>query len=106
MGASAMTTISNMNIVVQQSGGAKNAQNVRHMTQEYTHLMATQQKEKDLQQRTTVQHSEDADQTKLDKDRPDKRRKRRRHKDRRRGEPSGASVQESKDSGKLLDTVA
>lgn len=101
-----MTTISNMNIVVQQSGGAKNAQNVRHATQEYSHLVAAQQKEKDVQQRTTIQQSEDARKAKLDKDRPDKRKQKRRPKGRRDPETSETAAPESRDSGKLLDTVA
>lgn len=100
-----MTTISDMNIVFQQSGGAKNAQNVRHVTQEYGHLVATQQKEKDIEQRTTIQKSEDAERTKPDKDRTDKRKKKRHPRGRRDTETSEASTQESRDSGKLLNTV-
>ncbi len=101
-----MTTISDMNIVVQQSGGAKNAQNVRHTTQEYSQVVAAQQKQKDDQQRTTIQQSEDAKQTKLDKDRPDKR-KRKRHPERQRDRATSEQpAQEKRVSGKLLDTVA
>jgi len=105
MGESAVTTISNMNIVVQQSGGAKNAQNIRHATQEYNHLVATQQKEKDIQQQTTIQQSEDAEPAKLDKDLPERRKKKRRSRSRLNTEESEALIRESKDCGKLLDTV-
>jgi hypothetical protein len=101
-----MTTISDMNIVVQQSSGTKNVQNVRHATQEHSHLAATQQKDKDIEQRTTIQQSEDAERTKLDKDRPDERKKKRHSKTRRGIRASETSMPKSKPSGKILDTVA
>jgi len=94
-----------MNIVVQQSGGAKNAQNIRHATQEHNHLVATQQKEKDIQQQTTIQQSEDAEQAKPDKDLPDRRKKKRHSRRRLNIEESEALIHEFKGSGKLLDTV-
>ena len=75
-----MTTLSNTNIVLQQSGGAKEAQNIRHATQDYSQVLSGQQKEKDSQQRTTVQQSEDSKRSQLDKDPPEKRRRRRRMK--------------------------
>ncbi len=100
-----MTTISNLNIVVQQSGGAKNAQNVRHTIQDPSQLAAAQQREKELQQRTTIQQSEDPKHAELDKDRPDQRRRKPDPRGRQDEESSESSTQASRDSGRLLDTV-
>ena len=100
-----MSTISNMNIVVQQSGDAKNAQNIRHATQEFSQLAAAQQKEKEVQQRTTVQQSEDPKQAKLDKEPPDKR-KQHRNGSNRNPESHERAEQKRRPSGKIVDTVA
>lgn len=100
-----MSTISNMNIVVQQSDSAKNAQNIRHATQEFSQLAATHQKEKEVQQRTTVQQSEDPKKAKLDKE-PKDRRKQHRKGSNRNPESDGRPEQKKRPSGKILDTVA
>jgi hypothetical protein len=100
-----MSTISNMNIVVQQSGDAKNAQNIRHATQEFSHLAADQQKEREVQQRRTVQQSGDPKQAKLGKETPDKR-KQNRNGNSRNSESNGEPDQKKRASGKILDTVA
>ncbi len=52
-----MTTISNLNIVLQQEGGAREAQNIRHAVNNQNHVVSANQKEKDNQQQTTVQQS-------------------------------------------------
>ena len=57
-----MSTISNVNIVLQQGDGAKDAHNTRHASQEHSQVTAAQQKEKDAEQQATIQqpnHSED-----------------------------------------------
>ena len=100
-----MSTISNMNIVVQQSGDAKNAQNIRHATQEFSQLAATHQKEKEVQQRTTVQQSEDPKQAKLDKESQDKRKQHSKG-SKRNPESDGRPEQKKRLCGKILDTVA
>ena len=100
-----MSTISDMNIVVQQSNGAKNAQNIRHATQEFSQLAVTHQKEKEVQQRTTVQQSEDPKKAKLDKE-PQDRRKQHRKGSSRNPESDGRPEQKKRPSGKILDTVA
>ena len=100
-----MSTISNMNIVVQQSGDAKNAQNIRHATQEFSQLAAAQQKERDVEQRTTVQQSEDPKQAKLDKEPPDKR-KQNRNGSSRNPESDKRPERKKRPSGKIVDTVA
>ena len=100
-----MTTLSNMNIVVQQSGSAKEVQNFRHTTQEYNQVIATQQREKDVQQRTTVQLSEDSKRTQLDKEPPEKR-KRRRHLKSRSKKTTSKANSGSDNAGSLLNTVA
>jgi len=100
-----MNTISHMNVVVQQSGGAKEVHNVRHATQDGTQVVAAQQKEKADEQRTMVQHSEDARRAGFEKDLPDRRGRRRK----RSPAPPKADTaeQQAPDSaGRLLDTVA
>ena len=100
-----MTTLSNVNIVFQQSGGVKEAQNIRHPTQDYSQVMPGQQKEKDSQQRTTVQQSEDAKRSQLDKDPPEKRRRRRHMKSRRR-KATALIKAGTGEAGNLVNTVA
>jgi hypothetical protein len=94
-----------MNIVVQQSGGAKEVQNSRHTTQAYNQVMPTQQQEKDVQQRTTVQLSEDSNRTQLDKE-PSEKRKRRRHLKSTQKKTASRENSGSGNAGYLLNTVA
>ena len=100
-----MSTISNMNIVFQHSDSAKSAQNIRHATQELSQLAVVQQKEKEAEQRTIVQKSEDPKQAEPDKESPDKRKKRRSGSNEN-PESDERSEQEKRSSGRIVDTVA
>lgn len=100
-----MTTISNLNIVLQQEGGAREAQNIRHAVNNQNHVVSANQKEKDNQQQTTVQQSNQSEGTQTEKD-PSEKRKRKNH----RSHQGAADASEQKrlpgEAGKLVDTVA
>jgi hypothetical protein len=100
-----MSTISNMNIVIQHSDSAKNVQNIRHAAEEFNQLAVAQQKEKEVKQRTTVQQSEDPKQVESDKEPPDKRKKHRSG-SKRNPESDEQPGQKKRFSGKIVDTVA
>jgi hypothetical protein len=104
-----MTTISNLNIVLQQEGGAREAQNIRHAVNNQNHVVSADQKEKENQQQTTVQHSNQSEGTKTEKD-PSEKRKRNR-KNRRSHHGSDVASEQKRllgngEAGKLVDTVA
>ena len=102
-----MTTISNLNIVLQQEGGAREAQNIRHAVNNQNHVVSANQKEKDNQQQTTVQQSNQSEGTQTEKD-PSEKRKRKRKNRRSHHGSDDASEQKrlSGEAGKLVDTVA
>ncbi|HIJ55042.1 MAG TPA: hypothetical protein HPQ03_02845 [Deltaproteobacteria bacterium] len=102
-----MTTISNLNIVLQQEGGAREAQNIRHAVNDQSHVVSADQKEKDIRQQTTVQQSNQSEETKTERD-PSKKRKRKRKSRRSIRGAAGASEQKRLpgEAGKLVDTVA
>jgi hypothetical protein len=102
-----MTAISNLNIVLQQEGGAREAQNIRHAVNSQNHVVSANQKEKDNQQQTTVQHSNQSEGTQAEKDPSEKRKRKRKN---RRSHHGAADASEQKrfpgEAGKLVDTVA
>ena len=104
-----MSTISNLNIVLQQEGGAREAQNVRQGANSQNHVVAENQKEKDIQQQTTVQESDQAERTKPEKELTEKR-KRKRKKPRSTRQSDADSDRDRKrgpgEAGKLVNTVA
>ena len=102
-----MTGISNVNIVMQQEGGAREAQNIRHAAENQNHLVAAEQKEKDIQQQITVQQSNQSERTRTEKD-PSEERKQRRKKRRFRQGSVNAPEQKSSpgEAGKLVNTIA
>ena len=75
-----MTTISNLNIVLQQEGGAREAQNIRHAVNSQNHVVSANQKEKDNKQQTTVQQSNQSEGTQAEKDPSEKRKRKRKRK--------------------------
>ena len=102
-----MTAISNLNIVLQQEGGAREAQNIRHAVNSQNHVVSANQKEKDNQQQTTVQHSNQSEGTQAEKDPSEKRKRKRKN---RRSHHGAADASEQKRfpgeaAGKLVDTV-
>ena len=64
-----MTTISSLNIVVQQGNSAQEVQNTRHQATESNQMVASQnQAEKDVENRTTVLQSGESEKNRLNKD--------------------------------------
>lgn len=106
-GAMTMTAISNLNIVLQQEGGAREAQNIRHAVNNQNHVVSANQKEKDNQQQTTVQQSNQSEGTQTEKDPSEKRKRKRKN---RRSHHGSDDASEQKrlpgEAGKLVDTVA
>lgn len=102
-----MTSISNVNIILQQESGAREAQHTRHPANDQNHVLAANQKEKDIQHHTTVQQSDQSEKTKPEKDPSDDRKRKRRGRSSRR-QPTADSDQQrhAGDSGKLVNTVA
>ena len=102
-----MTTISNINIVLQQEGGAREAQNVRHGVNDQNHVVSADQKEKDIQQQTTVQQSDQSDRTKAEEDSSRKRKRKRKNRRSHLNATDGSEPKRhSGEAGKLVDTVA
>jgi len=99
-----MTAISDLNIVVQQSG-AKDAHTARHPTHEQSQVVENQQKEKDAEHRTTVQQSEHSEGVGVEKTSPDDKKRKRRKNPRQKKEELSQNRQ-SESSGKLVNTVA
>lgn len=103
-----MSAISNLNIVLQQEGGAREAQNIRHAANNQNHVVSANQKEKDIQQQTTVQQSNQSEGAKTEKDTSEKRKRKRKNRQSHQGAAADASEQKRLpgEAGKLVDTVA
>ena len=63
-----MTTIPNLNVVVQQGSTARDTQNIRQQNQEASQVVAASQPEKDTEQMTTVQGSNESEKIKTDQE--------------------------------------
>jgi len=100
-----VTSISNMNIVVQQSGEAKGIHGVRHSSQEYSQVVAAHQKEKDAQQQTAVQQPDQSERSKFERASADGNNRKRRKKAKKK-KKTPTETQHSGSSGKLVNTVA
>jgi hypothetical protein len=100
-----MTTVSNVNQLVQQSGDAKDSGHIRHPTHEYSQIVETRQTEKDAEQRTTVQQPDPSKGTVLEKASSGGKKRRHRNKSRKkkRGLPKKSHPGSS---GRLVNTVA
>ena len=102
-----MTTISNLNIVLQQEGGAREVQNIQHAVNDQNHVVSAHQKEKDIQQQTTVQQSDQSERTKAEEESSEKRKQKRKH---RRSALKVVDASNPKrlsgEAGELVDTVA
>ena len=101
-----MSTISNVNIVVQQGGGATEAQNVKHSSQEYSQVISAQQREKDDEQRITVQQLDQPEAAGLEKDASDGKRRRRRKKSKAKKKTMSSQNDRFQKAGKLVNTIA
>ncbi len=95
-----MTTIPNLNVVVQQGHTALEAQNVKSPNQEASQV-AAQQQALDEQNRTTVSQSAHAVEIDKDKKESDKRKK----KFARRKSKRAKHEKDPDDTGRILDTV-
>ena len=97
-----MSSISNLNIVVQQGGSAQEMQPTRQLHPEQNQMVAAQQQaDKALQTRSTVQQSGEMEKNKLEKDGSGKGRYLLRQK-----KKISAEAKDRKPTGRLLDTVA
>lgn len=102
--AAAVSTISNLNIVVQQGGNAQEMQPARQSHPEQHQMAASQeQADKATQERVTVQKSGDMEQGRLNADGSGKGRYLLRQKRKRKMSEAERQLQPT---GRLLDTIA
>lgn len=97
-----MSTISNLNIVVQHGDSAKDVHNIKNTNVESGQLTAVQQ-EKEEEQNKTVQKSENSEQAKTDSESSSSRREKEKEKKKKKAEKESKA---SDATGGLLDTVA
>ncbi|MCP3921810.1 MAG: hypothetical protein GY714_04415 [Desulfobacterales bacterium] len=104
-----MTTIPNLNVVIQQGGNARDAQNVRNQPQHTNSYVENQMPDKIQEQRTSVNELEEAEHSKLNKDKEGKRsylrKKREAAKKRKKKSKKAARFEHPNGSGRLLDTI-
>lgn len=99
-----MSSISTLNVVVQQANSAQDLQQARQQNPDHAQLAASQQQAtKEVEQRSTVQHSGETEKNQLGEDGPGKGRYLLRKKKKRKITATG---NESESTGRLLDTVA
>lgn len=106
-----MTTISDVNIVVQQGNSAREVQNTRTQPMDPNQATVAQQQEKESEQRTTVKEFEDPGKINPDQEREGRQSKRggRQKQPGGSGENAKKEEDETADSdtpGRLLDTIA
>jgi len=104
-----MTTISNINIVVQQGDAAKEAQNVRNQPLDPKQATFAQQQEKEMELRETVQEPEGSDKIKRHEERTGKE-KQEKGKEKQEDTKAEAKKDLERESdpeatGRLLDTI-
>lgn len=99
-----MSSISTLNVVVQQVSSAQDFQQARQQSPDHAQLAASQQQAvREVEQRSTVQHSGEMEKNQLTGDGAGKGRYLLRQKKKRKMVPG---EQESGPTGRLLDTVA
>jgi hypothetical protein len=99
-----VTTVSDMNIVVQQGGNVRDVQQIRHPSSDVSQLAAAQQPEKEVLQRTTVAGSDEAEKLALDQQRLSERKKRWLRQRNRKVKKKDA-VRSAGETGHLVNTV-
>jgi hypothetical protein len=99
-----MTTLSNVNQVVQQGSNALETQNVRGQGHESSQVAAARMQEKDAQQLTTVQQFNESDKTRFDNSKSKGRQRQRKRKAKKRHMSSNENYLVRR--GNLLDTIA
>jgi hypothetical protein len=104
-----MTTISNINIVVQQGDTIKDAQNIKNQPLDPKEVTFAQQQEKEKELRETVHESESTEKIKPDEERTDKKKQNsgKEEKEGKKAEVKKDTEQESdpEAKGRLLDTI-
>jgi hypothetical protein len=99
-----VSSISTLNVVVQQGNSAHDLHQARPQSSDQIQLAASQQQEaKEVEQRSTVQHSEEMEKNQLKQDGAGKGRYLLRQKKKKK---VIAAEKESGSTGRLLDTVA
>lgn len=102
-----MTTVSSMNVVLQQGTGAKEVHNARHQAMDYAQAAETQiQKAKEAEERTTVNPQEEKEKVKLDQDQAEDKQRERENKKQHRESRDNLPEKPPGETGRLLDTVA
>ena len=104
-----MTTIPNLNVVIQQGGNARDAQNVRNQPQHTNSYVENQMPDKINETRTTVNELEEKERSKLNKDKEGKksylRKKREASEKKKKTGKKKARFEHPNGSGRLLDTI-
>jgi len=99
-----MTTISDVNIVVQQGNSAREAQNTRTQPLDPNQMTVAQQQEKESEQRTTVSESDESDRINPDQERESRQKK---QNDSKKKDQKEIEAEMNPDAtGSLLDTIA
>jgi len=102
-----MTTISNINIVVQQGDAAKDAQNIKTQPLDPKQVTFSQQQEKETEQRKTVHESEEKEKISPDQERQDSRKRDSKKEGKKEDVNKGKEVESDPEAtGRILDTIA
>ncbi len=102
-----MTTIPNLNVVVQQGSTARDTQNLRQQGQDNSQALANTQPEKETEQRTTVQNTNESDAIKADQEKSSKEEEQKKKKKKAGQEDEVEEVESDPDApGQLLDVQA
>ena len=102
-----MTTISNINIVVQQGSTARDTQNIRQQGQDTSQALANTQPEKETEQRTTVQDTNEYEAIKTDQEKSNKKEEQKKKKKKLKKEDDVEEVEVDPDApGQFLDVQA
>ncbi len=102
-----MTTIPNLNVVVQQGGAARDAQNIRPQSQDASQVVAAQQTDKETEQRNTVQDSNESEALKQKKKKSTASEHEKKKKKKKKDESEVEEVEVDPDApGQLLDIQA
>ena len=104
-----MTTIPNLNVVIQQGGAAREVQNIKAHTQDVSQTIAVQQPAKEIIKQTTVQNTDHSDHVQADQEKAFAGQTRKRKKKRDEQEADDRENEDHFDPeapGQLLDTKA
>ncbi len=100
-----MTTISNINIVVQQGDAARETQQVKHPPMDSSQLTPAQQAQKEMEQRAVIKESDTAEKVKPYQEKKQGSQEER-EKERKEREQKELDEEDPDGTGRLLDTIA